>query len=130
MAWLPALLAVAPPVVSPIGTATGDIITYVLGYGVLGIVAVALAFGFLVPKSAVEKARDQARADISAELQRTIEEKRDVEEQRDEAMKIAQTQIVPLLVSFTATATSLIPLLQELVRYREALRDRDSRDRR
>lgn len=101
--------------VTPVGQATGDIVSYILGYGVLGIVAVAFAFRYIVPRGAVEA----ARADLIAENKRLREEKAHAEEQRDEALRIAQTQLVPLLTSFTATSSALLPLLQELVRYRE-----------
>jgi hypothetical protein len=101
--------------VTPLGAATGDIVTYILSFGVLGVVALALAFRFLVPKGTVEA----ARADLLAELDRVRAEKTKAEEQRDEALRIAQTQLVPLLTSFTATASALLPLLQELVRYRD-----------
>jgi hypothetical protein len=121
MTWL----AEVGPSVTPIGSATSDIVTYILGYGVVGIVALAFAFRFIVPRSALDEAREQARADLVKENERLIAEKRQAEEQRDEALKVAQTQIVPLLTTFTATTSALIPLLQELVRDREARRDRD-----
>jgi hypothetical protein len=116
VAWWDYLLAGTPGgSVTPIGTATGDIVTYILSFGPLGIVALALAFRYLVPKGTVEA----ARADLLNELERVRAEKTKAEEQRDEALRIAQTQLVPLLTSFTATASALLPLLQELVRYRE-----------
>lgn len=122
MPWLTILLLASTPSgdVTPIATATSDLVSYILGYGVLGVVAVAFAFRYIVPKGAVEA----ARADLIAELERVREEKHHAEEQRDEALKIAQTQIVPLLTSFTATTSALMPLLQELVRYREGTHGR------
>ena len=114
--WLTILLTTMPgSEVTPIGQATGDLVSYILGYGVLGVVAIAFAFRYIVPRGAVEA----ARADLIAELERVREEKAHAEEQRDEALKIAQTQLVPLLASFTATSSALLPLLQEVVRYRE-----------
>jgi hypothetical protein len=108
--------------VAPIDSATGSIVGYILNYGVLGVVALALAFRFLVPRSAIEEARDQARGDLEKELGRVLAEKTRIEEERDEALKVAQVQLVPLLVQFTATTSALIPLLQELVRSQEGRR--------
>lgn len=117
MAWLPMIAAES---VTPVGTAAGDIVSYILGYGVLGVVVLAFAFRYIVPKGAL----DAARADLIGELERLRAEKAHIEEQRDEALKVAQTQLVPLLTSFTATSSALLPLLQELVRFREDLHGR------
>lgn len=115
MSW-PLILAEA---VSPVGSATGDVVTYILGFGPLGIGVVLYTMRVIVPGKAVEDARQQARTDLLKENERIIAEKLKAEEQRDAAMKIAQEQLVPLLGSFVATSQSLIPLLQELVRKRE-----------
>ena len=109
--------------VTPVGQATGDLVSYILGYGVLGIVSLALAFQFLVPAAAVKAAREQARGDLMEENKRLREEKAHAEEQRDEALKIAQDQLVPLLVNFNATVTGLMPLLQSIVQRTEGRRD-------
>lgn len=92
--------------VTPASQAGSDIITYVLGFGPLGIGVILFVARVIVPKSAV----DDARKDLLKENERLIEE-------RDEALKSAQA-LVPLLTSFVATSQSLIPLLQELVRKR------------
>ena len=105
--------------ITPVDSATSSIIGYVLNYGVLGIVVIAFAFRFIVPRSAVEDAEARARADLIKEQERILHEKSKAEEQRDEALRIAQTQLVPLLGQFTSTTAALIPLLQELVRTRE-----------
>lgn len=112
--------------VTPVDAATGSIVGYVLGFGPIGIIALAFAFRFIVPKSAVDEAKDQARRDLVEENKRLIEEKSKAEEARDDALKIAQTQIVPLLVTFNATVSALLPLLQELVSRREG-HDRGTR---
>jgi hypothetical protein len=127
--WLP-YVATA---VSPLGTVAGDITTYVLGYGILGVAAVLFTLRVIVPRSAVEEAKEQARQDLLKEIERLIADKNNererlvtertrAEEQRDAALKIAQDQLVPLLTSFVATSQSLIPLLQEVVRDREGRR--------
>lgn len=119
MAWLTVLLTTIPgDSVTPIGAATSDLVSYILGYGVLGVVAIAFAFRYIVPKGAVEA----ARADLIDELERIRAEKVHVEEQRDEALRVARDQVAPLLVSFNATTSALLPLLHELVRYREGER--------
>lgn len=105
--------------VTPIDSATSSIVSYVLGYGLAGLIALAFAFRFIVPASVLKEARENARADLKAELERVIAEKQAAEEQRDEALRLAQTQLVPTLISFTAASQSLIPLLQELVNRRE-----------
>lgn len=58
--------------------------------------------------------------DIKGQRDREIAEKRAAEQQRDEALRMATEQIVPLLTTFVATTQSLIPLLQDLVSSREA----------
>lgn len=54
---------------------------------------------------------------LTAENQRLINEKGRAEEQRDDALKLAQSQ-VPIMQNFTAIAGNLLPILQELTRYR------------
>jgi hypothetical protein len=112
VAWLPLIAAES---VTPVGAAAGNIVSYILGYGVLGVVALAFAFRYIVPRGSV----DAARADLIAELDRVRAEKIHAEEQRDEALRIAQVQLVPLLSSFTTTTSALLPLLQEVIRHRE-----------
>jgi hypothetical protein len=103
----------------PITAATSQL----LGYGVLGIAVIVLAWvvyqgSFVTEKAAAERVT-AARADLLAENERLRTEKQKAEDQRDAALKVAQEQLVPLLTSFVATSQSLIPLLQELVRNRE-----------
>lgn len=117
MTWLALVLSGGPgSSVTPIGSATDSIVSYVLGFGPLGIVVLAFAFRFIVPKGAVEEARKEARTDLLAERDRLLEEKRDAEDQRDEALKVAREQLAPLLTSFVSTTSALIPLLQEIIR--------------
>ena len=125
MPW-PALLATYVASVSPVDSATGSIVGYILGFGPIGIIALAFAFRFIVPRSAVDEAKDQARADLVKENERLIKEKAHAEEQRDDALRVANDQVVPLLISFNATVSALLPLLQELVSHREG-HDRGTR---
>jgi hypothetical protein len=116
--WLPA----GATNVTPISTITGDLVSYILGYGVLGIVALALAFRFLVPAKALDQMRETARADLVEENRRLLARAEKAEAQRDDALRIAQDQLIPLLTSFTVTSQALIPLLQGLVRDQEGRR--------
>ncbi len=125
MPW-PATLVAYAASVSPVDSATGSVVGYVLNYGILGVVALAFAFRFIVPRSAVDSAEARARADLVKENERLIAEKTHAEAQRDDALQVAQTQIVPLLVTFNATVSALLPLLQELVSHREGGHDRST----
>jgi hypothetical protein len=108
--------------VSPVGSAAGDIVTYILGFGPLGVGVVLFALGYIVPKATMSDAVNRSRNDLIEENKRLIEEKRKAEEQRDAALKIAQEQIVPLLTTFVSTTSTLLPLLQDVVAMREELR--------
>lgn len=125
MPWLPYSLIAES--VTPLGSVTGDAVSYLLSFGAIGIGVVLFGLGFIVPRSTMTTAVASARADLVAENARIIAEKEQIAEQRDEALKLATDQLVPMLVSFTAATQSLLPLLQELVRTREreGSRDRD-----
>lgn len=69
---------------------------------------------------------------LEKEMARVVAEKEKADLQRDAAMEIAQREIVPLLASFTATTSALLPVLQDLVRARDEehrWRDRGHGDR-
>ena len=125
MTWPTFLLLAAgtpAPNVTPVDAITSSVLSYILSYGVLGVVSLALAFRFLVPRGAIKQAREEARADLLKEIENLRADKKQAEEQRDEALKVANGQIVPLLVSFTSATQSLLPLLQQLVAEREPRR--------
>lgn len=124
MAWLH-ILAQASASVSPLDSASASVVGYILGFGPLGIVVLALAWllykGWRLISPAGEAAmrdaaRSESRADLLAERDRILTEKQQAEEQRDEALEIARTQIAPLLQSFVASTSALVPLLQEIIR--------------
>ena len=121
MPWYQLLLATS---VSPVSAAGGDITTYILGYGVLGVAVVLFTLRIIVPRSAVDDAKAQARTDLLEENRRLIARCEKAEDQRDAAVRIAQEQVVPLLSSFVSTTSALLPLLQDLVAMREDLRRR------
>lgn len=115
--WIPITLLAS---VTPVGTAAGDITTYILGFGPLGVAVVLFALGFIVPKPVMERTVAASREDLIKENERLLAEKKEVEAQRDELQKLATDQLVPMLVSFTSATQSLLPLLQDLVRSGEA----------
>jgi hypothetical protein len=119
---MPPWLVNVATAVSPVGGATSSIVDYILNYGVLGVAVVLFVLRIVVPRSAVDDAKAQARSDLLDENHRLIDEKRRAEEQRDEALRVARDQMVPLLSQFTAATGSLMPILQELVRDREGRR--------
>ena len=81
-----------------------------------GGVGIAFAFvlvlaGWLWTKHAVDEIkRERDKAETRAEH---------AEAQRDEALKIAQEKMLPLLAAFTTATDALLPLLQWQVRERE-----------
>lgn len=90
-----------------------------LNYGVLGLLVLAIFFGWVWARPSVDRVlatKDETIERLLAERDRLIEEKRRAEEQRDAALAIAQDKIVPLLGSFVSATSTLIPLLQETVR--------------
>lgn len=126
MPWYISLALETP--ITPVDQATGSAVGYVLGFGPLGLVTLALAYllykGWrLVPPdrdaSIRASARDEARADLIEERARVLAEKTRIEQERDEAQRFTQANLVPLLTNFTAATSALIPLLQELLRHRE-----------
>jgi hypothetical protein len=122
--WLSFVAQGAPGSATPIDQATASLVSYVVSFGVLGVFA--LLAGWLLLRgwrlvspaelAAIRKAaREESRADLIAERDRILAEKQQAEDQRDEAMQVATSQLVPLLISFTATTQALLPLLQSLV---------------
>jgi hypothetical protein len=130
--WLH-ILAQGAASVSPLDSASDSVVGYILGFGPLGIVALALAWltfkGWRLISPAGEAAmrdaaRNESRADLLAERDRLLTEKQQAEDQRDEALTIARDQLTPLLQSFVATTSVLVPILQEIIRDSPARRRR------
>lgn len=111
---------------------TGEI-TPLLNYGVLGLLVLAIFFGWVWARPSVDRVveeKDASIARLTAERDRLIEERKRAEDQRDAALSIAQDKIVPLLTSFVSTSQTLIPLLQEIVREGNVREGNDDRPRR
>lgn len=102
---------------APADDAISKTISTILNYGILGIVALALAFRWLVPRGAVEEAREQGRADVIAERDRAIARADKAEEKLETQQRLSQEQLLPLLQSFVQSTGTLIPILQGLVRF-------------
>lgn len=122
------IAAAASSEVTPVDSAVSSITGYILSYGVLGIAALAMGWLWFkgwrlvspkaeeAAKAAEAAARTAARADLIAERDRLLADKREIERERDEALRVARDQLIPLLVNFTSATQSLLPLLQALIR--------------
>lgn len=124
MQWLYFVAQGTPGSATPIDQATSSLISYIVSWGVLGIFA--LLTGWLLLRgwrlvspaelaAMRDSARTESRADLVAERDRLLAEKQQAEDQRDEAMQVASSQLMPLLISFTSSTQALLPLLQNLV---------------
>lgn len=130
---LPLLAQGAADTVSSVDGAAGSIVTYLLGWGPLGIFLVALGWllfkGWrLVSPEAAQAIREEGRADLVAERDRVITEKtserdrltadkREAERERDEAIRLRDEtlrMLLPLMTNFTSSTQSLAPVLQNL----------------
>jgi hypothetical protein len=98
--------------VTPVDGATTSLVQYIVSFGVLGVVAVAFAFGFIVPRKTVDRARDEARGDLLKENERLDAAWKELQGKHAELEEFVRAQLVPAVVQFTAVAQSLIPLLQ------------------
>lgn len=112
-------IALGTASVTPIDSASDSVVGYVLGFGPLGLVVLALAWllfrGWrLVSPEAAAAIREEGRKDLVAERDRLIAEKHAAEQQRDEAAKVA-SDLAPLLSSFIASTGALIPILQGII---------------
>lgn len=70
-------------------------------YGILGLVIAALLLGWLWAKPAVD---------------RLIADKEKAEEQRNDLLKVYEEKIMPALIQSTSVTTSLIPVMEEVIR--------------
>jgi hypothetical protein len=76
-------------------------------FGALGIVVVLFVIGFIVSKSTVQN----MRADYESRLAAEREDRKAIETERAELVKLYQTEVIPLL---TQLHTSTVPMLQKL----------------
>lgn len=117
-AAVPLLAADTTGGADPISAATQT----VLGFGVLGVVALALAYitwkGSFVPAKRVDELVVAGRADLLRELEQLRAEKAKVDGQLAEALRFARDDLTPILFQFTSATSSLLPILQQMV-YRQ-----------
>lgn len=131
------------------GSTLADELSPFLNYGVLGLFVIGLLLGRVWVKPSVDKVisekdaalerilvekqelvkelqaeRDRLIADRAAMETRLIAEKAKAEEQRDQALSIAQDKIIPLLTTVGGTLETFIPLLQGIVSGRKDGDDR------
>lgn len=118
--------ASGPTDVSPVDTITSSVVGYWLSLGATGIISAVLFWLYIWPGKQAAKIRAEGRADVLEENQRLREQLAateargaaalaKAEDQRDEALSIAQERIVPLLANFVAVSGGLTPLLQQIV---------------
>lgn len=131
MGWAPfltqALYAASP--LAPVAEAsapaslTEQIIGRFLGYGIVGIICLVLAWiiykGSFIRADTAAAMVTAGRADLLEENKRLREELASMRDQRDEAVRALGDQLIPMLLSFTSATQALLPLLQEMVRRRE-----------
>lgn len=135
MLWLaPAaftLTATGPATGSDPGSIVSSAVTTVLGFGILGVVVMVLCVLFYLrwrlispaQEDAIrEAARTAGRADLLEqakqqhdEIERLRAECKTLAEQRDEALTFVRQQLMPMLVDFTATTRTLLPILQQAI---------------
>lgn len=107
-----AYFATGPSATFP--TSAADLFQIILGalnVGVCGLVAWLFIAGRIHSDSEIGR--------VTEALKRAEERAARAEQQRDEALTVATTQIAPILGNFVSTSQALIPLLQDLVRQRD-----------
>jgi hypothetical protein len=93
--------------VSPVGDATGDVLTYVLGFGPLGIGVVLYQLGLIVPKPVL------ARADADAgQWRKAYEDERAAHQTTREALAVASDR-AEAAVEAAKVTTKLLEAVQE-----------------
>jgi hypothetical protein len=94
-----------------------------LGYGIIGVVALALAWivykGAFVPTKRVDELITASRADLLRENEQLRAELAKTQDQRDALQRFIQDQLLPLLGNFTNATSSLLPILQRLTRWQD-----------
>ena len=103
--------------ISQTAPVSGDPITGLIQYGVLGLVIIALLLGWLWPRPPVE----QLRRDKDAAEARAVR----AEQQRDELARELQSAL-PVMNETTRACQRMLPLLQELVERGDRQRRPDS----
>jgi hypothetical protein len=128
--WTPAVPFLAEGTPSSGSDVLGAAAQTILGFGVLGVVALALAWivykGKFIPQERVDALIEASRADLLREIERLAAditglraELTKTQDQRDAALKFGTDQLAPLLFEFTGATRSLLPILLDLTRGRD-----------
>ncbi len=118
---IPVYLAVS---VIPVDEFQGSIMGYLISVGgPLAIAAIVFGWvilkGLLVTATQPDKDVERPTALILAENARLIARAEEAEAQRDEMLKTAVEQQVPVMLQFSNTTSALLPLLQDMIRRQE-----------
>lgn len=116
--WTPA----APFLTEGTPASGSDILSAVtqqfLGYGVVGCLALALAWivykGKFVPREQVDALVAAGRADLLRENEQLRADLTKAQEQVAENLRFAKEDLTPILFQFTSATTSLLPILQQV----------------
>lgn len=110
MQWLPLVAASLPVLagsVSPVGAATGDVITYLLDFGPLGIGVVLFGLGYIVPRPILA----EVRAD-SEKWRQAFEDERAAHTATREALAVANNR-AEAAVEAARVTTKLLEVVQQ-----------------
>lgn len=130
--FLPAVILAAHssgpgPDVTPVDSAATSVVAYWLSFGAIAVVAFVLFYLYVWPGKLTRNAREDARADLLKENDRLRAELTTERASNAELQEFVRNQLVPAVTSFTAVATSLIPLLQASISSRGSESGRGSR---
>lgn len=112
MLWVPLLTSSAGPLailamsVSPVGGASGDAISYILGFGPLGVGIVLFGLGYIVPKPILTEARADA-----GEWRKAFEEERAAHAATRESLAVANDR-AEAAVEAARITTKLLEVVQ------------------
>lgn len=114
---IPALPFVADGPSTPDGV-IGAAASTVLGFGVLGILALALTYvvwkGSFTPSKRVDELVAAGRVDLLRENEQLREELARAQAQLAENLRFAKEDLTPILFQFTSATTNLLPILQQV----------------
>lgn len=97
-----------------------------LDLGVAGLMLLLFIQGKLHSSDELDHEREARREELAHER----EARKKAEDQRDEALRVATDQVVPLLTTFNASVSALLPILQGIVHTQEEARHHDEHRRR
>ena len=127
------ILATSPgPELTPIGSASTDVLTYWLSFGAIAVIGGALFWLFIWPGKLLKRLIAEARADLLEQVQQQQARAERAEARAEKAEgknEDLRDRLVQLVAEFTATTDALLPVLQSVVRYQEYRGDTRSEPR-